>query len=90
MSGVTANRDGALTELSGARVPQLLYPTPHLLRCAALTGRLEDVVRDELVAHGEATENAIRLRFCRSVSLEACTVVTMAHNVERWNVIHPR
>ena len=46
------------TALALGRVPELLKTTADLLWRPALASDLEDVVRDELVAHGEAAEGA--------------------------------
>ena len=45
-----------LTVLARVRVPELLDAAPDLLGRPALARGLEDVVRDELVAHREAAE----------------------------------
>lgn len=48
----------ARTALALGRIAKLLEAGADLLGCPSLAGHVEDVVRDELVAHGEAAERA--------------------------------
>ena len=59
------------TALALGRVAELLETGADLLGCPALAGNVEDVVRDEFVAHGEATERAGCPRLDGLVLLEA-------------------
>jgi hypothetical protein len=61
---------GTLTALALASVPQLLQTASDLLWGSTLFCDLKDIIRDKLVAHGEATECACGARVDGSVTLE--------------------
>lgn len=60
------------TALSLCGVAELLEAASDLLGCPALAGRVVDVIRDELVPHGEAAERARGPRLDGLVLFETC------------------
>lgn len=54
------------------RISELLETAADLLWRPALSGNLEDVVRDELVAHREMAIRSSGLRFNRLIFFKTC------------------